>query len=544
MRMLLRALMCVMVTMLSVATPRDSVAQCGGRWLASPVEVSPGQLGTVSAFLVMPNGDVIVAGYFRQIGDVTVNHIARWNGSQWSSLGSGVDEGGIFALALMPNGDIIAGGYFQRAGGVVARNIARWNGLEWAPLGLGITGTDTHVGALVVMPNGNLVAGGNFIYAGGQDVRYIAQWDGLSWSGFGSGMTGPVSALALLPNGNLVAGGSFTMAGGVYVHRIAMWSGTHWSGFGYGMNDSVADIRILRSGDLIAAGVFTLASNVNATGVARWNGAEWSAMGDGLSGGLFPIVQSVTELENGDLIASGNFLTSGNVPVNRIARWNGSTWTSLGTGASGSGVRSVSAIAALASGELIAGGEFTEIGNVISPHFARWTETGIPWIARQPLPQTVNAEETLTLTATCASGYDFDGPVTYQWQRNGVNIVNGAAGASPNGGTVTGASGALPTPTTNPTATLTITGAKPGDTGAYTIIFANGCGSVTSTPAMITVTGNCTADFNSDTVVDLFDYLDFVAAFAANAPEADFNADTVIDFFDYLDFVEEFATGC
>ena len=55
---------------------------------------------------------------------------------------------------------------------------------------------------------------------------------------------------------------------------------------------------------------------------------------------------------------------------------------------------------------------------------------------------------------------------------------------------------------------------------------------------------SCDADFNGDTIVDFFDYLDFVAAFAANDPASDFNADTVVDFFDYLDFVAAFAAGC
>ncbi|MBU6414393.1 MAG: hypothetical protein KGS45_13095 [Planctomycetes bacterium] len=58
------------------------------------------------------------------------------------------------------------------------------------------------------------------------------------------------------------------------------------------------------------------------------------------------------------------------------------------------------------------------------------------------------------------------------------------------------------------------------------------------------VPGGCTADFNADTIVDFFDYLDFVAAFSSNDPVADFNADTVIDFFDYLDFVAAFSSGC
>jgi hypothetical protein len=54
----------------------------------------------------------------------------------------------------------------------------------------------------------------------------------------------------------------------------------------------------------------------------------------------------------------------------------------------------------------------------------------------------------------------------------------------------------------------------------------------------------CPADYNGDTVLDLFDYLDFVADFAANSPNSDYNGDTVIDFFDYLDFVAAFAAGC
>ncbi|MBU6414230.1 MAG: hypothetical protein KGS45_12240 [Planctomycetes bacterium] len=62
-------------------------------------------------------------------------------------------------------------------------------------------------------------------------------------------------------------------------------------------------------------------------------------------------------------------------------------------------------------------------------------------------------------------------------------------------------------------------------------------------PATILITGRTFtgADFNGDTVVDFFDYLDFVAEFAAASLESDFNDDGVIDFFDYLDFVAAFA---
>ncbi len=49
------------------------------------------------------------------------------------------------------------------------------------------------------------------------------------------------------------------------------------------------------------------------------------------------------------------------------------------------------------------------------------------------------------------------------------------------------------------------------------------------------------ADYNSDTIVDLFDYLDFVQDFSNQTGGADFNNDGVIDFFDYLDFLVIFS---
>ncbi len=54
----------------------------------------------------------------------------------------------------------------------------------------------------------------------------------------------------------------------------------------------------------------------------------------------------------------------------------------------------------------------------------------------------------------------------------------------------------------------------------------------------------CPADFDHDGVLDFFDYLDFVSAFASQSSASDFNHDGIVDFFDYLDFVQAFSTGC
>ncbi len=102
--------------------------------------------------------------------------------------------------------------------------------------------------------------------------------------------------------------------------------------------------------------------------------------------------------------------------------------------------------------------------------------------------------------------------------------------------------GGIPFPN-RATANITISPVAP--TGARFVTVTNPDGqSATSASALFTVTAGCSADFNSDTVVDFFDYLDFVAAFSSNNASADFNADTTIDFFDYLDFVAAFSNGC
>ena len=72
----------------------------------------------------------------------------------------------------------------------------------------------------------------------------------------------------------------------------------------------------------------------------------------------------------------------------------------------------------------------------------------------------------------------------------------------------------------------------------------NPCGMVASEPALLTIRRSCAADFNQDTSVDFFDYLDFVDAFSTGSSAADFNHDGSMDFFDYLDFVDAFSIGC
>ena len=98
------------------------------------------------------------------------------------------------------------------------------------------------------------------------------------------------------------------------------------------------------------------------------------------------------------------------------------------------------------------------------------------------------------------------GGVTYQWQRNGTNLLDAPTGT---GSVVTGST----------TATLTISNASYADNGsAISCVVTNGCGSKSSVPAGLAVGPRCRADFNGSGVLNVQDIFDFVSAWFAGCP--------------------------
>jgi hypothetical protein len=75
------------------------------------------------------------------------------------------------------------------------------------------------------------------------------------------------------------------------------------------------------------------------------------------------------------LFAGGQFATSGGVTTNRIARWNGASWSSVDGGMGTSTSAYVLALHVHRSrdaGGLYAGGAFSKAGAVSSNNIARW----------------------------------------------------------------------------------------------------------------------------------------------------------------------------
>jgi len=122
-------------------------------------------------------------------------------------------------------------------------------------------------------------------------------------------------------------------------------------------------------------GSFTKLAGVPAEGIARVDKTTGTItpLGAGLTGGT-RTVNAVAVLGT-DVYIGGTFTAVDGVSASRVAKWNGSAWSALGSGANGS----VNALAVLGS-ELFIGGTFGSVGGVgLTSRLAKWN--GTAWLA-------------------------------------------------------------------------------------------------------------------------------------------------------------------
>jgi hypothetical protein len=303
-----------------------------------------GSLSVVNSVRAMAvNGnDLYASGIFTAAGTSKANRVAHWDGTNWWALGSGMKGTNdnlnttVSALAIS-GGYVYAAGNFTNAGGVTVTNIARWDGSSWSALGSGL---DNQALAMAVKGS-DVYVGGNFIKAGGVTANYIAKWSGNTWSALGLGLNGSVSAISVGSDGSIYVGGNFTTAGGATANQVARWDadGAAWHSLGNGTTNgvggTVSAILPVSPTEVYVGGAFTTAGVVAANRIARFDGTSWSALGSGMSGVISGVTSpSVNALADDGtyLYAAGAFTNAGGTMVSSIARWDGASWTSLGSG--------------------------------------------------------------------------------------------------------------------------------------------------------------------------------------------------------------------
>ncbi len=178
------------------------------RWDGSSWDLlAPRKPGYIYDMALVSNGNLYVGGDFDEIGGVTAQNVAKWNGSSWQALGDSV--GALRTMTTDKQGRVYVGGYS------VSKKVRRWNGSTWESLGDGPSTNTVYA----------IVVDGNHVYAGGGNAGSdgdVFHWDGTSWQRVHVQLNNAVYAM-VLDGDDLVIGGLFSAADGFTVNRVAHW---------------------------------------------------------------------------------------------------------------------------------------------------------------------------------------------------------------------------------------------------------------------------------------------------------------------------------
>jgi hypothetical protein len=482
---------------------------------------------------MFPYGGLLyVGGSLTTVDAHPANHMAKWNGSGWATVGGG-SISSVLSMTNFLGGLVLGGGFSQSTtGGQTAVDIGSWNGTTLSPFG---SGFDNQVNALKSFKYAGatgpyeLVAGGYFTHSGGLAVNRIARWDvdplgGINpgWQAMGPGMDGAVLAIERFNNATY-AGGNFFYSGTTALASIGRWNPTtsQWDNIG-GANGVVYALKSY-GGYLYAGGSFTQIGSVSTGGLARYNGTSWSNVGGFFLGSVYALeawnnllviggdyagINSSPDLAwyngsgygtfstggsnsainalhgNGSrLYVGGTFTSLGGIAANRVGYWDGS-WHAMTTGAD----NSVYALGALGDEEHV-GGAFAFAGTLGSPRWALYSPTGVPWFTQQPFNQSVSTGANVSFTAHLASGY---ATPSLQWYRKGFPAADGPTGT---GSTIAGSNNE----------TLQLSNVSVADAGAYLLVITNACGTDSSNQVTLTVDGVTAAPTQAPVTMDVIE---------------------------------------
>jgi hypothetical protein len=116
---------------------------------------------------------------------------------------------------------------------------------------------------------------------------------------------------------------------------------------------------------LYIGGAFTTSGGTAVNRIAKWNGTTWAQVGNGFNNAVYDLA-----VYNNELYACGNFTQSTPTTVNYTAKWNGSAWVSLGLGLSGT-----ANTMQVFQNELYVGGSFVSAGGITATRLAKWNNT-------------------------------------------------------------------------------------------------------------------------------------------------------------------------
>ncbi|NUM50545.1 MAG: T9SS type A sorting domain-containing protein [Flavobacteriales bacterium] len=295
-----------------------------------------------------------IGGSFTYFNGDTVFGIVKYDGSNFYRMGCGLEWDCSFIpgggnIVVKPNSivrynnEIYIAGNFTKSNNVTLNGLARWDGSDWQPCGTGLKneyGGNSGGSSLKVLNNELYVCGIGLDSCAGVPANGIAKYNGVSWSAvhniprFKPNQSNYITDVEVY-NGDIYVCGNFYDSIGGDIWRIARWNGSQWVGVDGGMKGGIGGVNkmVVYKGLLYAAGIFGSAgSNPHAKGIATWDGTKWENVG----GGIYypwPMSMQIFDMKvyKDKLYIVGWFSQAGGIPTKQLAVWDGVNWCSFDT---------------------------------------------------------------------------------------------------------------------------------------------------------------------------------------------------------------------
>lgn len=355
----------------------------GGNW--DYITNRPEGLGLVASTRFGSSGDgtVLWTGTFRE-GDPSMANagVAQFDGATWTplspfALGYPTSVVGRINTLVRYHPRSVSGGDWVIAGGTFTHSTsgAHWIGTlsadGWSPLGEGVNG---EVAGLLVLADDSsplrpdtVLVGGAFDQAGGQPASHVATWDGAVWSSIGEGLPTVIRSFARYdPDGDgpmsarIYAGGDAAPSSAVADYRgqsLFAWDGTAWSAIP-GLTGTIYAMQVFDDDGagpmppLLWIGGAGIQSGVGGGSIVRFNGATFTR--EPPTGSSLRVTASIYTFAVEDMDGAGpdparlyvggleHFILPDGSQSAKIAAWDGTRWSGLGSGLRAPGVWSIS----------------------------------------------------------------------------------------------------------------------------------------------------------------------------------------------------------
>ena len=304
----------------------------GTKWdsLGTGIEgADPFALDNTFAFSRYKN-KLYIGGVFSSLGDKQAKGLGTWDGTNWDTLKvqpfkKTTYNYNVVSTAII-NNELYFGGFFDSINNIPSRSFGKWNDTILTPIGVPAALLGEVMIGTICEYKGYIYVGGNFGTAlfPHDTIQCIMRYDGANWSSVGGGMKGGTTTVfsMVVYNNELYVAGNFNRSSGNVGDEIQKWDGTTWSGVGGGIAGGyLTKLLVGKDNKLYALGGFDHAGGIPANMVATWDGTNWCS----LSGNFDNILETGCFYHDSLAIGGGFHIIDGDT-MNFISRWIGGAY--------------------------------------------------------------------------------------------------------------------------------------------------------------------------------------------------------------------------